>query len=186
MDRKHMWQTRAQLRIIISQEYRQEHRNGKGTSHANNQEQAEVFTSIHSFYPIPRICQENKSWQGFYGLRYGWLLYCLGFLFLHKLHHCCISLFRQLDIAIYSLCIFVAVGCDGIILFGKFRKGTNILVHIFLIIIKAWLQGHIYVFGYKLSQVDIIKLLWWRWCFRVITLLIIFCKTNISTSPHFF
>ena len=81
----------SQLRIIIRQEYRQEHRNGKGTSHADNQEQAEVLTSIHLLYPIPRICQENKSWQGFYGLRYGWLLYCLGFLRLHKYHHCCIS-----------------------------------------------------------------------------------------------
>ena len=103
----YMWQTRAQLRIIISQEYRQEHRNGKGTSHADNQELAEVFTSIHSLYQIPGICHEYKSWQGFHGLRYGWLLYCLGFLRLHKLHHCCISLFRQLDIAIKSLCIFV-------------------------------------------------------------------------------
>ena len=185
MDRKHMWQTRAQLRIIISQEYRQEHRNGKGTSHANNQEQAEVFTSIHSFYPIPRICQENKSWQGFYGLRYGWLLYCLGFLFLHKLHHCCISLFRQLDIAIKSLCIFIAVSCDGVIHIGKCRKRTNDLVYIFSIIIKAKLQVHIYSMRYKLSQVVFIKLLWWRWWFRIITSLIIFCKTNISTSPHF-
>lgn len=110
----------SQLRIVISQEYRQEHRYGKGTSHANNQEQAKVLTSIHPLYPIPGICHEYKSWQGFYGLRYGWLLYCLGFLCLHKLHHCCISLFRQLDIAIYSLCIFVAVGCDGVIHIGKF------------------------------------------------------------------
>ena len=39
---------------------------------------------------------EYKSWQGFYGSWYGWLLYCLGFLCLHKFHHCCISLFRQL------------------------------------------------------------------------------------------
>ena len=68
----------SQLRIIIRQEYRQEHRNGKGTSHADNQELAEVFTSIHSLYPIPGICHEYKSRQGFYGLRYGWLLYCLG------------------------------------------------------------------------------------------------------------
>ena len=63
---------------------------------------------------------EYKSWQGFYGLRYGWLLYCLGFLCLHKFHHCCISLFRQLDIAIKSLCIFIAVCCDGVIHIGKF------------------------------------------------------------------
>ncbi len=155
-----MWQSiSSQLRIIISQEYRQEHRNGKGTSHANNQEQAEVLTSIHLLYPIPRICQENKSGQGFYGLRYGWLLYCLGFHFLHKLHHCCISLFRQLDIAIKSLCIFIAVSCDDVIHIGKFRKGTNNLVHIFLIIIKARLQSHIYGLRYKLSQFVIIKLL---------------------------
>lgn len=61
----------SQLRIVISQEYRQEHRYGKGTSHANNQEQAKVLTSIHPLYPIPGICHEYKSWQGFYGLRYG-------------------------------------------------------------------------------------------------------------------
>lgn len=110
----------SRLRIIISQEYRQEHRNGKGTSHANNQEPTKVLTSIHPLYPIPWICQENKSWQGFQCLWYGWRLYCFGFLRLHKLHHCCISLFRQLDIAIYSLCIFVAVSCDRIIHIGKF------------------------------------------------------------------
>ena len=156
-----MWQTRAQLRIIISQEYRQEHRNGKGTSHANNQEQAEVLTSIHSLYPIPRICHEYKSWQGFHGLRYGWLLYCLGFLRLHKHHHCCISLFRQLDIAIKSLCVFIAVSCDDVIHIGKFRKGTNNLVHIFLIIIKARLQGHIYGLRYKLSL--LVELIQWIW-----------------------
>ena len=61
----------SQLRIIIRQEYRQEHRNGKGTSHANNQELAKVLTSIHPLYPIPGICHEYKSWQGFYDLRYG-------------------------------------------------------------------------------------------------------------------
>ena len=118
-----------------------------------------MLTSIHSFYPIPRICQENKSWQGFYGLRYGWLLYYLGFLFLHKLYHCCISLFRQLDIAIKSLCIFIAVSCDGVIHIGKCRKRTNDLVYIFSIIIKAKLQVHIYSMRYKLSQVVFIKLL---------------------------
>ncbi len=101
----------SQLRIVISQEYRQEHRYGKGTSHANNQKLTKVLTSIHPLYPIPGICHEYKSWQGFYGLRYGGL-YCLGFLCLHKFHHCCISLFRQLDIAIKSLCIFIAVSCD--------------------------------------------------------------------------
>ena len=149
----------SQLRIVISQEYRQEHRYGKGTSHANNQEQAKVLTSIHPLYPIPWIRHENKSGQGFHGLWYGWLLYCLGFLFLHKLHHCCISLFRQLDIAIKSLCIFIAVSYDGVIHIGKFRKGTNNLIHILLIIIKARLQSHIYGSRYKLSQVVIIKLL---------------------------
>ena len=149
----------SQLRIVISQEYRQEHRYGKGTSHANNQEQAKVLTSIHPLYPIPWIRHKNKSWQGFHGLWYGWLLYCLGFFRLHKLHHCCISLFRQLDIAIKSLCIFIAVSCNGVIHISKFRKGTNNLVHIFLIIIKARLQSHIYGLRYKLSQFVIIKLL---------------------------
>ena len=110
----YMWQTRTQLRIIIRQEYSQEHRNDKSTSHADNQELAEVLTSIHSLYPIPGICHEYKSGQGFHGLRYGWLLYCLGFLCLHKLHHCCIPFFRQLDIAPYSRCIFVAVGYSKI------------------------------------------------------------------------
>ena len=117
----------SQLRIIISQEYRQEHRNGKGTSLADNQELAEVLASIHPLYPIPGICHEYKSWQGFHGLWYGWLLYCLGFLFLHKLHHCCISLFRQLDIAIKSLCIFIAVSCDGVIHIGKIKRGNMCL-----------------------------------------------------------
>lgn len=42
-----------QLRIIISQEYRQEHRNGKEVSHADNQELTEVLTSIHLLYPVP-------------------------------------------------------------------------------------------------------------------------------------
>ena len=147
-----MWQTRAQLRIIIRQEYRQKHRNGKGTSHADNQELAEVFTSIHSLYPIPGICHEYKSGQGFYGLRYGWLLYCLGFLFLHKLHHCCISLFRQLDIAIKSFCIFIAVGCDGVIHIGKLSEGCNDFVYVLLIIIKARLQSHIYGLRYQHFQ----------------------------------
>ena len=141
----------SQLRIIIRQEYRQKHRNGKGTSHADNQKLTKVLASIHSLYPIPGICHEYKSWQGFHGLWYGWLLYCLGFLCLHKFHHCCISLFRQLDIAIYSLCIFVAVSCDRIIHIGKFCKGTNNLIHILLIIIKVRLQGHIYGLRYKLS-----------------------------------
>ena len=142
----------SQLRVIIRQEDCQKHRNCKEASHADYEKCAEVFTSIHSLYPIPRICHEYKSWQGFHGLRYGWLLYCLGFLRLHKHHHCCISLFRQLDIAIKSLCVFIAVSCDDVIHIGKFRKGTNNLVHIFLIIIKARLQGHIYGLRYKLSQ----------------------------------
>ena len=51
----------SQLRIIISQEYRQEHRYGKEASHADNQELAEVFTSIHPLYPIPGIGHEYKS-----------------------------------------------------------------------------------------------------------------------------
>ena len=61
----------SQLRIIISQEYRQKYRYCKEASHADNQELAEVLTSIHPLYPIPGICHEYKSWQGFYGLRYG-------------------------------------------------------------------------------------------------------------------
>lgn len=94
-----MWQTiSSQLRIIISQEYRQKYRQCMEARHADNQKLTKVLTSIHPLYPIPGICHEYKSWQGFYGLRYGWLLYCLGFLCLHKFHHCCISLFRQLDI----------------------------------------------------------------------------------------
>ena len=90
-----------------------------------------------------------------------WGLYCLGFLCLHKLHHCCISLFRQLDIAIKSLCIFVAVSCDRIIHIGKFCKGTNNLVHIFLVIIKARPQSHIYGLRYKLSPLA--ELIQWIW-----------------------
>lgn len=86
-----MWQSiSSQLRIIIRQEYCQEHRHSKEASHADNQELAEVLASIHPLYPIPWIRHENKSWQGFHGLRYGWLLYCLGLLRLHKYHHCCI------------------------------------------------------------------------------------------------
>ena len=100
-----------------------------------------MLTSIHSFYQIPGICHEYEARQGFYGLRYGWLLYCLGFLFLHKHHHCCISLFCQLDIAIKSLCVFVAVSCDRIIHIGKFCENWNEFVHILLVIIKARLQG---------------------------------------------
>lgn len=149
----------SQLRIIIRQEYRQEHRYGKEARHANNKKLTKVLTSIHPLYPIPWICQENEARQSFHGLWYGWRLYCLGFLRLHKLHHCCISLFRQLDIAIKSLCIFVAVSCDGVIHIGKCRKRTNNLVHIFPIIIKARLQVHIYGLRYKLSQVVFIKLL---------------------------
>lgn len=60
-----------QLRIIIRQEYCQEHRHSKEASHADNQELAEVLTSIHPLYPIPGICHEYKSWQGFHGLWYG-------------------------------------------------------------------------------------------------------------------
>ena len=88
-----------------------------------------MLISIRPLYQIPGIRQKNEARQGFHGLRYGWLLYCLGFLCLHKYHHCCISLFCQLDIAIKSLCIFVAVSCDGVIHIGKFRKGTTNLVH---------------------------------------------------------
>ena len=150
----------SHLRIIISQEYRQEHRNDKRTSHADNQELTEVLTSIHPLYPIPGICHEYISWQGFYGLRYGGL-YCLGFLRLHKFHHCCISLFRQLDIAIKSLCIFIAVGCDGVIHIGKFCENWDEFVHIFLVIIKARLQGHIYGLRYKLSP--LVELIQWIW-----------------------
>lgn len=80
--------TSSQLRIIISQEYRQKYRHCKEASHADNQELTKVLTSIHSLYPIPGIRQENEAWQGFHGLRYGWLLYCPGFLRLHKYHHC--------------------------------------------------------------------------------------------------
>lgn len=68
----------------MSQEYRQKYRHNKEASHADNQEQAKVLASIHSLYPIPGIRQENETWQGFHGLRYEWLLYCLGFLRLHK------------------------------------------------------------------------------------------------------
>lgn len=117
----------SQLRIIISQEYRQEHRNGKGTSHANNQKLTKVLTSIHSFYPILGICHEYKSGQGFYGLRYGWLLYCLVFLFLHKLHHCCISLFRQLDIAIKSFCILLQLAVTVLYILANSVKDVTIL-----------------------------------------------------------
>ena len=153
LNRKTKWLTQidkyvslkfSQLRIIIRQEDCQKYRYGKGTSHADNQKLTKVLALIHSLYPIPGICHEYKSWQGFHGLWYGWLLYCLGFLFLHKLHHCCISLFRQLDIAIKSLCIFIAVCCDGVIHIGKFCENWDEFVHIFLIIIKARLQGHIY------------------------------------------
>ena len=103
-----------------------------------------VLTSIHPLYPIPWIRHKNKSWQGFHGLRYGWLLYCPGFLRLHKPRHCCISLFCQLDIAIKSLCFFVAVSCDGVIHIGKFRKGTNNLVYS--------LKSHHWVRGFRLLR----------------------------------
>ncbi len=137
-----MWQSiSSQLRIIIRQEYCQEHRHSKEASHADYEKCVKVLTSIHSLYPIPGICHEYKSGQGFHGLRYGWLLYCLGFLCLHKFQHCCISLFRKLDIAIKSLCIFVAVGCDCVIHIGKFCENRDELVHILLVIIKARLQG---------------------------------------------
>ena len=124
----YMWQTISpQLRIIVCQEYRQKYRHCKEARHANKQKLAKVLTSIHSLHPIPGICQENKSWQGFHGLRYGWLLYCLGFLRLHKFHHCCISLFRQLDIAIKSLCIFIAVCCDVLYILASSVKEPTIL-----------------------------------------------------------
>ena len=61
----------SHLRIIIRQEYRQEHRYGKEASHADYEKCAKVLTSIHPLYPIPGICQEKKSWQGFYSLWYG-------------------------------------------------------------------------------------------------------------------
>ena len=61
----------SQLRIIISQEYRQKYRYRKEASHADNQELTKVLTSIHPLYPVPGICHEYKSWQGFHGLRYG-------------------------------------------------------------------------------------------------------------------
>ena len=97
----YMWQTTSsQLRIIIRQEYRQEQRNRKNASHADNQELTNVFTSIHPLYPIPGICQENEARQVFHCQWHGRLLHCLGFLRLHKFHHCCISLFRQLDAAV--------------------------------------------------------------------------------------
>ena len=49
----YMWQTISpQLRIIISQEYRQEHRYGKEASHADYEKCAKVLTSIHSLYPM--------------------------------------------------------------------------------------------------------------------------------------
>ena len=44
----------------------------------------------------------------------GWLLYCLGFLCLHKLHHCCISLFIQLDIVLFIVSAFGYTGADSI------------------------------------------------------------------------
>ena len=97
------------LCIIIRQEYRQEHRNRKDASHADNQELAEVFTPIHSLYPIPGICQENEAWQVFHCQWHGWLLFCLGFLRLHKLHHCCISFLRQLDIIVSAFLLQLAV-----------------------------------------------------------------------------
>ena len=53
----------SQLRIIIRQEYCQEQKSRKDASHADNQELAEVFTPIHSLYPIPGICQKNEAWQ---------------------------------------------------------------------------------------------------------------------------
>ena len=148
----------SQHRIIIRQEYRQKHRNCKEASHADYEKCAKVLTSIHPLYQIPGIRQKNEARQGYHGLRYGWLLYCLGFLFLHKHHHCCISLFRQLDIAIQSLCVFIAVGCDDVIHIGKFRKGTNNLIHILLIIIKARLQGSTDSIGYKACHLSLINL----------------------------
>ena len=159
-----MWQTISpQLCVIIRQEYRQKYRHCKEARHANNQKLTKVLTSIHSFYQIPGICHEYEARQGFHGLRYGWLLYCLGFLFLHKLHHCCISLFRQLDIAIYSLCIFVAVGCDRIIHIGKFCENWDEFVHILLVIIKARLQGGADSIRYKASHLSLINLQWGIW-----------------------
>ena len=61
----------SHLHIIISQEYRQKYRHCKEASHADYEKCAKVLTSIHPLYPIPGICHEYKSWQGFYGLRYG-------------------------------------------------------------------------------------------------------------------
>ena len=61
----------SHLHIIISQEYRQKYRHCKEASHADYEKCAKVLTSIHPLYPIPGICHEYKSWQSFYGLRYG-------------------------------------------------------------------------------------------------------------------
>lgn len=49
----------------------------------------------------------------------------------------------QADLMAYASSAFFKI--------GKFRKGTNNLIHILLIIIKARLQGHIYGLRYKLS-----------------------------------
>ena len=68
----YMWQTISpHLRIIINQEYRQKYRQCMEARHADNQKLTKVLTSIHPLYPIPGICHEYKSWQGFYDLRYG-------------------------------------------------------------------------------------------------------------------
>ena len=55
----------SQLRIIISQEYRQRYRYCKEASHADNQELAEVLTSIHPLYPIPGICHNINRGKAF-------------------------------------------------------------------------------------------------------------------------
>ena len=153
----------GQLCIIIRQEHRQEYRNHKSTSHADYKKCAEVFTSVHSFYPIPRIYQKYEAWQVFHCLWYWRLLHWLGLLGLHQISNCCISLFRQLDIAIYSLCIFVAVGCDRIIHIGKFCENWDELVNILLVIIKARLQGGADSIGYKACHLSLINLQWGIW-----------------------
>ena len=58
-----------------------------------------------------------------------------------------------------AFAFFIAVSSDVVIHIGKFRKGTNNLVHIFLIIIKARLQGYIYGLRYKLNPLAEFKLI---------------------------
>ena len=56
----------SQLRIIISQEYRQKDRYGKEASHADNKKCTKVLTSVQSLYPIPGIyIRRLKTRQAF-------------------------------------------------------------------------------------------------------------------------